>query len=159
MPMTDYAALIPSDKEKPSIPGQRYKAWLDLDRPTLMGLLNFIRQRYLATQKERISALDEVAAIQEKHALELLQEVRAQTLELFEKVPDELFNTVPEGETWSFHDLANHLAVDEDGEFFPGPPDSLFHRLKNDILHLAQLRRFLQKLKLIEKSKVEGAAK
>jgi hypothetical protein len=42
MSMTDIKSLIPPDKPKPTFRGQRFRAWIDLDRKSLMQLRRFL---------------------------------------------------------------------------------------------------------------------
>ena len=152
--MDEIDRLIPADKPKPSIWGERYRAWEELDRATLMALLARVRERYVAGVHAEYAAHhpahtpDEVRV--QDAQLAVLEHLRAETLRMLALVPDAEFRTVPDGETWSCHDLVNHLAVDEDGEFHPGPPDTLLHRICTDAVHVRQLRRFLHKLGITE---------
>ena len=157
--MDDLERLLPSADVKPSLWGQRYRTWEGLDRPTLMALLALVRERYLmgvARDYRHHHPGEDEAAIA-AHVL-VLKEIREHTLALLAKVPDELFTVVPDGETWSCHDLVNHLAADEHGEFHPGPPDTLFHRIGTDMVHLRQLRRFLHALDVERYPNPPGAA-
>ncbi len=160
--MRDVSSLIPSDAPRPHVWGQRFRAWQELDRATLMAVLALVRERYDEQQRHRIeetgTGLTESERDLERAKLVVLEEIRKRLLAGLASVPDDLFEAVPDGETWSCHDLVNHLAVDENGEFFPGPPDSLTHRIIVDSVHLRQLRRFLWRLGLIDIPEEQGTA-
>lgn len=79
-------------------------------------------------------------------ALDELQAIRAALLGILDRVPDPYFAKVPAGESWSCHDLVNHLSVDEYNEFHPEPPAALSHVIGQDTIHLAQARRLVARL-------------
>lgn len=147
MPDADVEKLIPVRTQKPRKWGERTLEWEGLDRGRLMQVLHFVRERYLKKCREHFLTGPEEK--KNRACLTVLEMVRQDTLDLLSRVPDPLFNRKPDGEKWSYRDLVNHLATDEDGEFFPGPPDGLLHRIRTDCIHIGQLGRFLRKDSLL----------